>query len=175
MLRKPQFFGVLVLAGIAADLISKAWLFGALREEHSYPLWRGVLHLTLRQNRGVAFSMLENQQWLIGGISVLAIGFMAGLYWQLRHTAPLLMLLALALVLAGAAGNFYDRCALGYVRDFLDFVPPLPLIGRWAVFNIADTFITVGVIMIFVAEIFLRKPEQAGESEKAKGESRASL
>ena len=176
MLRRPIFFVIFVLSGIAIDLISKAYLFARLTEESSYPLWKNVLHLTLRQNRGVAFSMLENQQWLISGISCVAITVLSTIYWRSRETAPRLLLFALGLILAGAIGNFYDRITLGYVRDFLDFVPPLPLIGRWAVFNFADTFITVGVIIIFVTEIFFHKnpePAEAPHAPKSAGESHA--
>jgi signal peptidase II len=161
MLRRPLNFAVFIAIGIALDLFSKSYLFSRLSEDHSYRLWPDVLHLTLRQNRGVAFSMLENQHWLISIISVLAVGLLSVIYWRSHRTGPRLLLVALGLVLAGAIGNFYDRMVFGYVRDFVDFVPPLPLIGRWAVFNIADTFITVGVVLIFICEIFLHKDDPA--------------
>ena len=169
MLRRPFVFSLFVLIGIAIDLVSKAYLFARLTEEYSYPLWKNVLHLTLRQNRGVAFSMLEGRQWLISGISFVAIIVLSIIYWRTRETSPRLLLAALGLILAGAIGNFYDRLALGYVRDFLDFVPPLPLIGRWAVFNFADSFITVGVIIIFIVEIFFHKNPEATAATPASG------
>ena len=68
---------------------------------------------------------------------------------------------ALALILIGAVGNLIDRVALGYVRDFIDFRPELPIVGHWAVFNVADMCICAGVGLYLIGE-WRRKPAAAG-------------
>ena len=66
------------------------------------------------------------------------------------------ILAALGLLLIGATGNLADRICFGHVRDFIDFVPPLPLVGHWPVFNLADICITTGVALYLLGE-FLGK------------------
>jgi signal peptidase II len=70
----------------------------------------------------------------------------------------------LALILSGALGNLIDRlCVPPYqVRDFLDFLPTLPLVGKWPVFNIADSCICIGVALVFIAELVQAPPEETG-------------
>ena len=66
------------------------------------------------------------------------------------------MIVALGLLLVGAIGNLIDRLVYQFVRDFIQFVPPVPIVGHWAVFNVADMCITVGVFLFLIGEIFLK-------------------
>ena len=79
--------------------------------------------------------------------------------------------LALGLLLVGAIGNLIDRLVFHYVRDFIQFVPRIPLIGQWAVFNVADMCITIGVILFLICELFLKsnaeEPEKTEKAENA--------
>lgn len=117
-------------------------------------------NLTLLHNTGAAFSFLNNaggwQRWALSGLAVVVSVFI--MYWlprlrDARYTMPL----GLALVLGGTLGNLVDRLALGYVIDFLDFH-----IGdwHWPAFNVADSAITVGAI-ILVLDTLRRQPEDA--------------
>ena len=95
-------------------------------------------------NEGAAFSFLANaggwQKWFFTAVSIIAIIVIT--YLIVKHTTQKLFCWGLALVLAGAIGNLYDRVTLGYVVDFLYFhVNDL----YWPAFNVADSAICVGV------------------------------
>ncbi|HYF51598.1 MAG TPA: signal peptidase II [Planctomycetota bacterium] len=171
-MRRPLPFFLLVAAGIALDLVSKWIVFQWLADDRTVALLPGVLHLTLARNYGVAFSMGKHLHslWFV----LLSLLFSVGLIWfYLRawRTAAALSILAMGMILVGAVGNMIDRLFFGYVRDFIDFVPEIPLIGRWAIFNVADICITVGVVFYFIAELFLApKPDAASQELRAKSQ-----
>ena len=165
-MRRPFIFFAFVLTGIGADLLSKWLVFRALAPRQVYRLIPGVLHIVRAENPGVAFSMLSGHALLISLISLAAMGVVLWLYYRHRRTASVDMLLALGLVLAGAAGNLYDRVRWGRVRDFIDFVPPLPMIGHWAVFNVADICITVGAVAFLIREI-MKTHDQPNEQKQS--------
>lgn len=109
-----------------------------------------VFNLTLAYNKGAAFSFLADaggwQRWFFTAVAVAAVGLI--LVWLARLRAhETLQGAALSLILAGALGNLYDRIVLGHVVDFLDF--------HWGyqhfpAFNVADSAITVGAILIIL-------------------------
>lgn len=174
-MRRPFIFILLVLLGIALDQGSKIYVFDLLSglppQHPSVPLIDGILHLKLAKNEGVAFSMLKGLPSVILIISFAAISAIVWIYVKSWRTARAPLIVALGLLLVGAIGNLIDRVALGHVRDFLDFVPHVPFVGAWAIFNVADICITVGVILYLICEMFLRV-EPAGtaapEPEAAK-------
>lgn len=110
------------------------------------------LNLVRVHNRGAAFSFLAGaggwQRWFFVGIGVAATLFM--LYLMRAHAGQKLFCLALACVMGGAIGNVIDRLVHGYVVDMVDFH-----IGRWhfPAFNLADSAITLGVILLLLDEI----------------------
>ncbi|SIS44085.1 signal peptidase II [Kroppenstedtia eburnea] len=116
------------------------------------PLWEGVFHITSHRNRGAAFGILENQQWLFIVVTVLVVVGILVYLARLKESQPL-MSWSLALILGGALGNLLDRIRLGEVVDFLDF--------RWIhypIFNVADSAIVIGVgIMLLYT---LRQPRE---------------
>jgi len=118
------------------------------------------INWTLLFNTGAAFSFLSSaggwQQWLFGGLAVSVSIFIMVYIWKLPEHARLLSL-SLALILGGALGNVYDRITLGYVVDFIDvylhscgsltnFFPAC----HWPAFNVADSAITLGAILLLV-------------------------
>ncbi|MDA8354438.1 MAG: signal peptidase II [Firmicutes bacterium] len=117
----------------------------------SIPLWEGIFHITSHRNRGAAFGILQNQQWLFILVTLIVV---AGISWyliRLKRSEPP-MSWALALILGGAVGNLIDRIRLGEVVDFLDFK-----LINYPIFNVADSVIVIGVgIMIFLT---IRQPE----------------
>ncbi|MBI4696284.1 MAG: lipoprotein signal peptidase [Gammaproteobacteria bacterium] len=139
---------------IAADQASKLAVTRNLSYGEPVPLLPS-LNFTLMHNTGAAFSMLGNaagwQRWLFAGLAVLASVFIIASFQRIEPTQRWLRT-ALALVLGGALGNLWDRLRFGYVVDFIDFY-----VGTWhfAAFNIADSAITVGAIMLIVHSLFL--------------------
>jgi signal peptidase II len=168
-MRRPLFFSLFVVLGFGLDQWSKLLVFALLAKGTAWQLIPGVLHLTLARNQGVAFSLLRNHPSLILCVSCAAIAVLVWLYATVRRTAPAVVLVALGLLLVGAMGNLADRLAYGYVRDFIDFVPPVPLVGRWAVFNVADMCITIGVALYLFGELFCgrRRPEEPAGKQAA--------
>lgn len=151
-MRGPITFALSVVLGVSLDLFSKWLVFGQLAMGQAYQLWPGVLHISPAENRGVAFSLLKDHPSIIYVVSLVAITVLITIFWRVRERATALLLCALGLLLVGAIGNLVDRLFFGHVRDFIDFVPPLPLIGHWAVFNVADMCITVGVGLYLISE-----------------------
>lgn len=101
--------------------------------------------LTYLQNRGAAFSILQDQQLLFAVITLVVV---VGAIWYLhKHMEDSFwMVLGLTLIIAGGLGNFIDRISQGFVVDMfhLDFI-------NFAIFNVADSYLTVGVIVLLLA------------------------
>jgi signal peptidase II len=163
-------FLLFVAGGLMLDLATKALAFERLAWGDSYRFIPDVLHFTLARNTGVAFSFLAGQTELILAITATAITVLLLLYRSALKERSTFKIAVTGMLLAGALGNFYDRARFGFVRDFIDFVPELPLVGHWAVFNIADVCITGGVILFLFYEFFLRpapvEEPSAGASNK---------
>ncbi|HLZ22825.1 MAG TPA: signal peptidase II [Ktedonobacterales bacterium] len=144
---------VMVAAGVfvvLADQLTKHWItqyftIGAPKDPIS--LAGPVLQLIYDQNTGVAFSLFEGQTFLFLLIAI-AIAVVAYLYWRLRASGSLLLKLTFGLILGGAIGNLIDRFSHKYVVDFIHFQLP----GRFdfPVFNLADSSISVGVVLLAV-------------------------
>ena len=114
-------------------------------------------NLTLVHNTGAAFSFLSNaggwQRWFFAILAAAVSVFIV--VWILRLPRGSLWLpLALSLLLGGALGNLVDRLVLGYVVDFIDVYYQH---WHWPAFNIADSAITVGAVMLVLDALFLGK------------------
>lgn len=123
------------------DQLTKSLVTKNLALNQSIPIINGILHITLIHNRGAAFGILKNQATLFIFTSVFAIIL---IYFNLKntqHRRHSIYSVSLSLILAGASGNLFDRLFLGYVVDFIDF-------RIWPVFNVADSAITVGAILL---------------------------
>ncbi len=132
----------IIILIIGIDQLSKFILNNNLVLHQSNPVIKGFFYLTLVHNRGAAFGILKNQLPLFILTSFLAIIL---IYLNLKNSAGSKKFsagnLGLGLILAGAVGNLIDRLVLGYVIDFLDF-------RVWPVFNVADSSITIGAVLL---------------------------
>lgn len=139
-----------------ADQLTKLWIVNQYIYGASEPV-TSFFNLVRVHNFGAAFSFLNNEGgWQRWGFSIFAaLVSLVILVWITRlSTQQKLEGLALALILGGALGNLYDRLTLGYVVDFLDF----HWSGRhFPAFNIADSAISVGAVLILV-EGFIKRP-----------------
>jgi signal peptidase II len=165
-------FIITAVVALALDLGSKSWAFSQ-EQLHAYGAHIAVIpgwfDIALSENRGAAWGLLSGKHTFFLVISVAA--FLALVYFV--HTAPKDAKggpVILGLVLAGVAGNFYDRCAGGVVRDFLDWHTPdqglvhdvfMKIFGntRWPTFNVADMYICIGAGAIVV--LFWREEKRA--------------
>lgn len=110
------------------------------------------LHLRYVQNTGAAFGILQNGNLLLIFITLLIMGYLLK-NWSAFCAEGVFARWGLVLILGGALGNLYDRIALGFVVDFIDF-------RVWPVFNAADSFITIGAVLMLWAVLFNRKTEK---------------
>ena len=136
---------------VAVDQLSKFAILRNFSFGERLAVVPGLFDLTLVYNRGAAFSFLAGasgwQRWFFTGLGVAAAIFIV---WLLaRHGTQRLFSFALALILGGAIGNVIDRVARGQVVDFL-----LVYWQRWhwPAFNVADSAITVGAVLLIVDE-----------------------
>jgi signal peptidase II len=151
---------------ILLDQLVKHWITQYFtadgRRYTSVPIIGHELELIYLQNRGVAFSLLDGQSSLYVLIAV-AVGVIVWLYWHSRDTNSLLLKVTFGLIIGGALGNLIDRLRLGYVVDFIHF--QIPAIGfNFAVFNVADSCISVGVILLITVLVFANKPSTSGNA-----------
>ena len=117
-----------------------------------------LFNLVLVWNKGMAFGMLGNAPEIVRFLSLilatLIIILITIVYaYKNKDKLPALQFYALAMITGGALGNLYDRIFLGKVRDFLDFHISN---YHWPAFNIADSSITIGVIIFVIYEIFFK-------------------
>jgi len=151
------FYAVCVLV-LVLDRVTKHWARVYLQGHAPIPVIPGFLQLTYTENYGAAFGLLQHQRWLFIAIHVaVAVGILV--YLRSVPAADRVQRLGLGLLMAGALGNLVDRVAPGYVIDFVE----LPF---WPVFNVADSAIVCGVIILAVV-LYLEFREEArsgGES-----------
>lgn len=124
---------------------------------------------TLLYNPGAAFSFLANQggwqRWFFTLVGVLAIAFIA--YLMRKHREDKRFLLALTLIMGGAAGNLIDRVLYGHVIDFLLFYWEK---WHYPAFNLADSAITVGAVLLILDELMrLRRTKANADTEGMTG------
>jgi signal peptidase II len=138
------------------DQTSKAWAARVLRSDGDRSLISGFLNFAYAQNTGVAFSMLDDHgdtgKWGLSIVALVAASLVLYFFWRTPRSDDRI-LGALALLLAGIAGNVTDRLRLGYVIDFIDVQ-----FGNWhyPTFNVADAAICVGAGLL-VIDMFLSK------------------
>ncbi len=146
MSKKSKLVGGWLAIILIADQLTKFIVDQTMPLHHSIPIIDNLFNLTYIRNTGAAFGILAGSAAafrlpILVGFSILAIGFIVVMLRRLpdRETG---LITALAFILGGAVGNLIDRIAYGEVIDFLDFYWS----GyHWPAFNVADSFITVGV------------------------------
>lgn len=142
------WYGLAILV-IAADQVSKWWITASLSYGDPW-VFTSFFNFTLLHNYGAAFSFLSDaggwQKWFFSTIAVaISVGIVV---WMSRlNPSRRLELIALSLVLGGAVGNLYDRLTLGYV---VDFIVVHYQDNYWPAFNIADSAICVGAVLLVV-------------------------
>ena len=139
----------LSLVVVGLDQVSKLWVVSNFRLYESIQLLPS-LNLTYVHNTGAAFSFLSTaggwQRWFFVGIALLATTVLTIWLARLKPTERW-MAATLSLILGGAIGNLYDRIAYAYVIDFIDVYYET---WHWPVFNVADSAISIGVVMMLV-------------------------
>jgi signal peptidase II len=165
-LSRVVLFWAIALGGAAFDLATKSAIFAWVGEPGTPPkdVIPGVLELRTSYNTGALWGFLKSWSYapkVFAGLSV-AAGVLIVLWLFVKGAAKDLRLTAaLALIMAGALGNFYDRIVLGQVRDFAYFhVDPIGF--QCAIFNFADNMLVAGALILMLIAL---RPEHVAEIE----------
>jgi len=176
---------IVFVIALGLDLWTKAWAWEHLREQPPVELIEHVFYLKFGFNTGSAFSFLRDESWaryFFITVTFLALGYMGWLAWKMP-TRRLYGFIAVGMIAAGAAGNLHDR----FVRimpvwmdgqfverhgviDFLQFYYNWPAQKYWPIFNVADSALVCGVILLLVflhfhgAEVEGAEPEGAEDA-----------
>ena len=149
---RPVFAFLTALIALGLDRITKIVFSNSLALGQSIKVVPDIFYITLVHNTGAAFGMFKGQTAVFGAVSLVVIVLIT-IYLFKTKSIELILALALGMILGGAIGNLIDRIWLGYVIDFLD-------LRIWPVFNIADSCITVGTVILAV-NILFRKESNA--------------
>ena len=165
---------LMIMAGVIfLDQLSKWLTVINLDFGETFPLIENVFHFTYVRNTGAAFSIFNqpDERWIFMSISTVALVALSIYLWFNRKNGALLCV-ALSFIIGGGIGNMIDRCLLKYVIDMLDF-----RLINFAVFNVADSFVCVGVGLFALAvlreEIREMKKEKAAKLAAQGGETLA--
>ena len=149
---------LLFAAFLASDMWVKHWTVEVLKEVGSMEVLPGFLALTYAENKGAAFSMLSGARWFFIVVAAIFIGILWYMYKK-NYFTTWWSKLGAVMIVAGTVGNAIDRVRYGYVVDMFEV-----LFIKFAIFNVADIFITVGAVFfllyMFVTEFDDKKKKE---------------
>ncbi|MEG1125552.1 MAG: signal peptidase II [Oscillospiraceae bacterium] len=149
---------------VALDQISKYLATVYLQPVGTLPFIPGIMDLNYILNDGMAFSMFSGNKFLLIGVTSVALIALA-LYLIIKKPSDKLEFISLVLILSGGIGNLIDRILNGYVVDFFNFT-----FVNFAVFNVADCFVTCGAVLLVITfimqELKERKTKAANNENK---------
>jgi len=155
---------IVFLAGLLLDRAAKILTMIYLQPTGvgtSVEVIPGILSFTYVENRGAAHGILQGQVWFFIPVTIIVCGFLLFFLIKNRKKAGLTMRWGLALVLAGAIGNLFDRITYGYVIDMIEVT-----FIEYPVFNLADNMVVIGTalfalyILFFDKSIFVSKKKE---------------
>ena len=150
--------GAVVLAAIAADQLTKLIVSSQLELDESIHVI-GPFSIHHVQNSGIAFGLFASATAIVTALTAIAVAWMLVFFARSGARHPVLPV-ALGLLIGGSTSNLIDRIRLGHVTDFLDF-------KYWPAFNLADSFIVVGVAILFGALVLADRPHRTnGASDR---------
>jgi signal peptidase II len=153
----------IALAAVAADQVTKFIVTNNLALDEGDHIV-GILWIHHVQNSGIAFGLFSSATAAVIGLTAIAVGWMLFFFARSGARHPVLPV-ALGLVIGGSLSNLLDRVRLGYVTDFLD-------LRYWPAFNLADTFIVIGVGILLTALLSSeREPRRARHARDAAARS----
>ncbi len=166
--RQLTVFVLLMVLGTAADLISKQWVFAWRGLPQQMPPWwliEPFVGIETAVNQGALFGMGQGKGWLFAILSIFALAGICIWLFRFKAAESKWLLVAMGLITGGIIGNLYDRLGIpalpgelrGGVRDWIlfkyqEFV--------WPNFNIADSLLVIGAVMLGIHSLFLSPSEQ---------------
>ncbi|MGZ4812500.1 MAG: signal peptidase II [Terriglobales bacterium] len=158
-MRKYHF--LIAILVVVLDRVTKWLVAGKIALHDSIPVLPGFFRLTHVQNPGAAFGLFaeSSSEWKVAILilfSIVALAVVSALLWKNSHSMTVTGV-GLSLILGGALGNLWDRLLNGRVVDFFDFY-----LGsyHWPAFNIADSAIVVGALLLVAEILFAKTPAE---------------
>ena len=136
---------VLIVAILVLDLVTKYVIDGMYEEGTGVSAIPGLFNIISVHNYGAAWGIFEGSQVMLIIMSLIFLGIFIW-YFIVEKKKSWLLIVTFAFLFAGCLGNLYDRIVFGYVRDFIQFA----FWQSFPIFNFADTFLTIGVIMFII-------------------------
>lgn len=137
---------ILTIVFLIIDIVSKVIVSNLMNVHDSIVVIKDFFYITYVRNTGAAWSIFADKTWMLVIISLIIISLIICYILKSRPKSKL-EIIGYSMILGGAFGNFIDRIVYGYVVDFLDFY----IFGyNYPIFNLADSFIFVGVILLVI-------------------------
>ncbi len=156
---------VAMLLMLAADQLTKLWAISALKDKPPVKLWENVFHFVYTENRGAAFSILQNKRVFLICFTALTLCAVLYVLYFTKINFNRASQAGLFMIVAGGAGNLIDRIFRTFVVDFIYFVPI-----DFPVFNVADCCVTIGTAVLAVGcivdEVRRAKAAKAHKAEE---------
>ena len=154
MLKKNIFYFFFILFIFILDRISKLWIISIFNSENNLEIKiSSFINLNLIWNKGIAFGLFSyGEKFEYNLLTGLIIIITVIVFWMIMKTKGLEKF-GFLMILGGALGNIFDRLYYSAVPDFIDIYYKN---FHWFVFNVADIFITVGVLMLIINEITIK-------------------
>lgn len=167
---RRSIFWLPVVVVLVLDQLFKLWVRQNFAIGATQSVIDGWLSWTHSLNTGAAWSILAGQRWLLVLVSLGVSAFILKMAHEFsretsRQTVPLL---ALGFIFGGALGNLIDRVLHGVVTDMIDLETPIEFLRTFPIFNLADSALTVGVVLLAFYFLFNRedvpepKPQDVG-------------
>ncbi len=148
-------FLIISIIAIFIDRYTKLLAVANLKDKNPYVIIEGVLEFFYSENRGAAFGILQNMQWLFYIITVIVICVIYYVLYKLPNSKKYIPLyMCLCFIHSGAIGNFIDRILYSYVVDFI-YVKYI----NFPIFNIADIYVSVATTLLVACLVFIYKEE----------------
>lgn len=175
---KWPFHVAVIVFSIVSDQLTKLWALSRFTDEtgaYTYekiPVIGELVRFQLVFNKGAAFSSRPQDlmpflpPWLFFLLISIVAAFALAWFYKSIDKRDYLSRLGVVMILGGAVGNFIDRMRMQQVVDFIDCDFPDFIMTRFPTFNVADSFVTVGVALVILSPVFLRKLHKQIKEEK---------
>ena len=154
ILKKNIFYFIFILFIFILDRVTKLWIISIFNSENNLEIKiSSFINLHLIWNKGIAFGLFSyGEKFEYNLLTGLIIMIISIVFWMIIKTKGLEKY-GFVMILGGALGNIFDRLYYSAVPDFIDIYYKN---FHWFVFNVADIFITVGVLMLIINEITIK-------------------
>jgi signal peptidase II len=153
---------IVILALVGADQLSKYLAEAAMPLNDSVAWIEGFLYITHHHNEGAAWGLFPGATWFFYIVTAIALSVFGYLSMDIDFKRAKFYSVGIVLLIAGTIGNFIDRVRFGYVVDFIDVYI---FSYDYPIFNFADSYLTIGVILFAIDLLFFEAKRKAAHAQ----------